>query len=204
MAPAADEAFSVEPEARRWVGEAWIVLSQARLDRYGAFIEMLRCKVRLLSLLGVYGGFLQAAWDEGWEPEYVSYASAIEINEFEAGWLLGYEQAQGCQEADGVIDSEEAIRLLANSARPTVVKALLSGFGDEGHLFASLWRTRSSWEEAQGDNEDEIYDLIVNDFDFRNWTPSCGLTRDASPEDKAQARRAPSSPLPLLNLLAHQ
>ena len=167
VAPAADEAFSVDPEACRWVGEAWIVLSQARLDRYGAFIEMLRCKVRLLSLLGVYGGFLQAAWDEGWEPEYVSYASAIEINEFEAGWLLGYEQAQGCQEADGVIDSEEAIRLLANSARPTVVKALLSGFGDEGHLFASLWRTRSSWEEAQGDNEDEIYDLIVNDFDFQ-------------------------------------
>lgn len=39
VAPAADEAFSVEPEACRWVGEAWIVLSQARLDRYGAMSD---------------------------------------------------------------------------------------------------------------------------------------------------------------------
>lgn len=118
-----------------WAEQAWGYVVEAGLASYSSELELCRCAMRVLALLGIYEDFNELAWDQPASLEYNSCADALGISDFRLGQLAG-------ADPDWLIEGEGLpyypLNYLADKSRPEVCTALCDGFGDDLYLYFSL------------------------------------------------------------------
>lgn len=161
VAPAARLGFSIWSGGAEleWAGRAWSALVEAGLARYRGELDRCRAAVRLLALAGIYSDFCLAAFDEDSPPDYATLAAELDVGPLRAGQLVGDDEAWDDQVDEEAL-IEDVVRSLADAARPEIVPVLLRAFGGVSGLFVALWRTTSSDDGADVDQDD---DEILND-----------------------------------------
>lgn len=182
--------FDVEPLATRifdlWVGggdlewarTAWAILGEQGLTFAGSedtLEEESRIRVRMLTLGVLYHEFASRAWQEG----NVDIGYWIEEDVFlaDSGWMESVypdafpERLVG-QAEGGPTDSEileEGMWHLVRNEHPGVLRALLSGTGDESELFLLLWLSRehqyAGWRTFPDDLRHEVLNTINGEWD---------------------------------------
>jgi hypothetical protein len=135
---AAKVAFAIwvdQPELI-WAKRAWQTLADGDLtgfdDERGRHIVLLR----FLALAGIYSDFCNVAWEEGSGRNYGYWCEPLDLSDFVLGQL-----SASPRDTDEAIDSAEALVLLTEAQRATVVKVLLNQLGGVNELYASLWRS---------------------------------------------------------------
>ena len=124
---AAELAFSIwvdQPELA-WAKLAWQKLAEAKLTTYGNELERYEVLFRLLVLGGIYSDFCGAAWEASSEPSYSYWAEPLELNPF----ILGQLCARSPDWDSDNEDETEALEMLVENERKTVVAARLAALG---------------------------------------------------------------------------
>lgn len=110
-------------------------------------------------------------------PRYTDWADSLELQDFVIGQLVGPEPA--------IEDARSGLTHLICESRPEIVRALVKVFGDQTHLFASLWRINETAVEPADNDEDEpvlVENLVVRKFPLyvcgSNWAPHWVWARD--------------------------
>ena len=141
VAPVAPDAFGKWTHGREllWAEVAWNKLAQQGLTTFVDELDRCRVAARFVALALIYNDWSGIVDEEYDELDLATLAGEIEINAFRLGQLIGASKTLNSvyEESELV---ERAIAHLADVERPTVAKALLTGFGSEESLFLSLWR----------------------------------------------------------------
>jgi hypothetical protein len=120
-----------------------------------------------LALGGFYHDFCRVAWGEPSYPNCDEWAEQLGLGAFRLGQLAGTDFEP--DESDEEVLVSDALRLLANEARPAVVEELQNGFGGSSGLFLSPWRSK---EKDPGEEPDDATEPLETDDDIMNHVTS--------------------------------
>jgi hypothetical protein len=172
---AAELAFNVwvgQPELG-WAKQAWQVLTQTKLTNYSNEAGRYRVLFRLLILGGIYSDFCDAAWEEYSEPDYSSWAEALEFNPFLLGQLYG--RRRGWTPCE---DEDEGLEMLIENERSRVVDALKASFGGVSGLYETLWKSKHSAGLEEANEDEDTYEPDADQAAAYSWVEQgCGRYR---------------------------
>lgn len=156
--PAAKEVFRVWTDSScelDWAHHAWSHLERVGLTSYEEDDETERCQVaaRFIALCNLYCDFVHLAWQESNIVEYGDVAGKLRL---EPRPVLELARRSTDWRDDPDVEAEDvlvdALKLLSDAERDTVVRALVNGFDGEDGLFFSLWRSHPDYHyETDGE-----------------------------------------------------
>jgi hypothetical protein len=116
-----------------------------------------------LALGGIYADFCDAAWGEYSAPSYSDWAFPLELDPFVVGQLYAR-----LPEWTSECDQNEALELLVENERASIVAVLLTAFGGVSGLYAALWNSKNL-EEPEADEGDDTYTADADQLSGYSW-----------------------------------
>ncbi len=146
-----------------WARKAWEHIETAGLTRYTNDVERTRVLIRMVALAAFYHSWWRAVDAEG-SVELIKWSGELQISSFRVAQLAGVEFSPELDQSDEEL-YEEAVRTLVEKEHRDILRALLTGFGDEIELFISLWLSNDPNWSGRTVIPGELHYEIVNDVD---------------------------------------
>lgn len=129
-----------------WAKEAWRHLQKAGLTQYHDETERRQVAMLLLTLAQIYSDWCDVAFEVRTEPDLPLLVEMLGVQP-----AVFLKEQQASKEGDSDWSCED-FRVLVDEARPKVVAALRTGFGGDGALLGSLWRSTQAPRKALRDD----------------------------------------------------
>lgn len=142
---------------KRWYQESWGVLDKMGLTEFDDEYEEVIIKLRAISLVKMYDGFLRCFSEEiGSDLSWM--LNALNINPILLANVIGIERFDGIQLDEELIEKilEETMNLIVSEAN-LIFDCLVEHFGSKSLLFVALWNSRKELHET------DSFDSILND-----------------------------------------
>jgi len=142
----------------------WQLLDQEGLTSGESRIERLEVHIRFLVLASLYRDWCSLVFDEiddDWPALWLGPAC---VHPFHIGQMVG----RDVDLDDPEHDLGEALNLLMDRERESVVAAILKGLGGDEGLFISLWRSMNGTERQAVLDEDDEEPSEETDSDILN------------------------------------
>jgi len=157
LQPAASEAFSIWTSGSdlRWAEQTWRRLIAAGFCDYES--EKGRHVVigRFLAMASIYRDWCSVAFEETHEDVPTYWIDDLNVSSIVLGQILPDDELS--EDEDEA--RSEALQILLDRERPTVVTGLTKAYGSDADLFVALWRSVTSGND---DYAEEDYAEILN------------------------------------------
>jgi hypothetical protein len=140
-----------------WARECWQHFRDAGLTSNDTLLEETKSRLRLLALVRVYQDFCELAWDLYSEPPIDDQADALEIDPVALGILAAKVDVSIEYDTNSDYDlREQALIVVTDELRHEIFRCLRKAYGDVTILYARIYKTIYSPEEAEELMEGDI------------------------------------------------